>query len=63
IIELHLDLLRDTREKTQQIPGRREKRWREHQAILQAIKERDSVKAGEAMLKHLRNVREIVAGM
>ncbi|MEA1939121.1 MAG: FadR/GntR family transcriptional regulator, partial [Candidatus Caldatribacteriota bacterium] len=41
IIELHLDLLRDTREKTQQIPGRREKRWREHQAILQAIKERD----------------------
>jgi len=60
IIKLHLDLLKDTREKTQQIPGRREERWREHQAILQAIKEHDSKKAGEAMLKHLRNVREVL---
>ena len=58
IIRLHLDLLKGTREKTQQIPGRREERWREHQAILQAIKEHDTKKAGEAMLKHLRNVRE-----
>ncbi|GAI77102.1 unnamed protein product, partial [marine sediment metagenome] len=49
-----------TREKIRQIPGRREERWREHQAILQAIKERDSKKAGEAMLKHLRNVREVL---
>ena len=63
IIKLHLDLLKNTREKTQQIPGRQEERWREHQAILQAIKERDSKKAGEAMLKHLRNVREIVVGI
>jgi len=63
IIKLHLDLLRDTREKTQQIPGRREERWREHQAILQAIKEHDSKKAGEAMLEHLRNVREVLVKM
>jgi len=60
IIKLHLDLLKNTREKTRKIPGRREERWREHQAILQAIKERDSKKAGEAMLKHLRNVREVL---
>jgi len=63
IIKLHLDLLRDTREKTQQIPGRREERWREHQAIFQAIKEHDSKKAGEATLKHLRNVREVLVKM
>ena len=63
IIKLHLDLLRDTREKTQQIPGRRKERWREHQAILQAIKEHNVKKAGKAMLKHLRNIREIVVGM
>ena len=63
IIKLHLDLLRDTREKTQQIPGRREERWHEHQAILQAIKGHDSKKAGEAMLKHLRNVREVLVEM
>ena len=63
IIKLHLDLLRDIREKTQQIPGRREERWCEHQAILQAIKGHDTKKAGEAMLKHLRNIREIVVGI
>jgi GntR family transcriptional repressor for pyruvate dehydrogenase complex len=60
VIKLHLDLLKETRERTQQIPGRREEQWREHQAILQAIKEHDTKKAGEAMLKHLRNVREVL---
>lgn len=60
IIRLHLDLLKGTRGKTQQIPGRRAEQWREHQVILQAIKEHDIKKAGEAMLKHLRNVREVL---
>jgi len=60
IIQLHLDLLKGTREKTQQIPGRREEQWCEHQAILQAIKEHDAKKAGEVMLKHLRKVREVL---
>ena len=63
IIKLHLDLLRGTREKTQQISGRREERWREHQAILQAIKEHSTKKAGEAMLKHLRNVRKVLSNI
>ncbi len=61
IIKLHLDLLKGTRGKTWQITGRREKQYQEHQAILQAIKEHNSKKAGEAMLKHLRNVREVLA--
>ena len=60
VIKLHLDLLRDTREKTQQIPGRREEQQEEHRAIFQAIKEHNSKKAGEAILKHLRNVREAI---
>jgi GntR family transcriptional repressor for pyruvate dehydrogenase complex len=42
------------------MPGRREKQYQEHQAILQAIKGHDTKKAGEAMLKHLRNVREVL---
>ena len=63
IIKLHLDLLEETREKTWKIPGRREKQYQEHQAILQAIKEHDAKKAGEVMLEHLKNVREIVVGM
>jgi len=61
IIKLHLDLLRDTREKTWEIPGRREEQQEEHQAIFKAIKEHNSKKAGEAMLKHLKNIKEILA--
>lgn len=60
IIKLHLDLLKETRGKTWQIPGRREKQYQEHQAILHAIKEHNSKKAGEAMLTHLKNVEEVV---
>lgn len=60
IIKLHLDLLKETRGKTWQIPGRREKQYQEHQTILQAIKEHNSKKAGEAMLTHLKNVEEVV---
>ena len=60
IIKLHLDLLKETRGKTWQITGRREKQYQEHQAILQAIKEHNSKKAGEAMLKHLGNVRKVL---
>jgi len=60
IIKLHLDLLKETRGKTWKITGRREKQYQEHQAILQAIKEHDAKKAGETMLKHLKNVREVL---
>jgi GntR family transcriptional repressor for pyruvate dehydrogenase complex len=63
IIRLHLDLLKETREKTWKIPGRREEQQEEHQAIFKAIKEHNSKKAGEAMLKHLRNVREVLVKM
>ena len=63
IIRLHLDLLKETREKTWKIPGRREEQQEEHQAIFKAIKEHNSKKATEAMLKHLRNIREIVVGI
>jgi len=60
IIKLHLDLLKETRGKTWKITGRREKQYQEHQAILQAIKEHNTKKAEEAMLEHLRNVREVL---
>ena len=63
IIKLHLYLLKETRGKTWKITGRREKQYQEHQVILQAIKERDSKKAGEVMLKHLRNIREVLVKM
>ncbi|OFW51949.1 MAG: hypothetical protein A2163_09015 [Actinobacteria bacterium RBG_13_35_12] len=60
IMKLHLDLLKETREKTWQIPGRREKQYQEHRAIFRAIKEHNSKKAVEAMLKHLMSIRKVV---
>ncbi|HEC92943.1 MAG TPA: FadR family transcriptional regulator [Candidatus Atribacteria bacterium] len=63
IIRLHLDLLKETREKTWKIPGRREEQQEEHQAIFKAIKEHNSKKAGEAMLKHLKSIRKVVVGI
>ena len=63
IMQLHLDLLKETREKTWQIPGRREEQQEEHWAIFQAIKEHNSKKASEAMLRHLRSIRRVVVGM
>jgi len=63
IIKLHLDLLKETREKTWEIPGRREEQQEEHQAIFQAIKEHNGKKANEAMLRHLRSIRKVVVGI
>ena len=63
IMRLHMDLLKETREKTWQVPGRRKEQWEEHKAIFQAIKEHNSKKAAEAMLKHLKSVRRVVVGM
>lgn len=60
IMQLHLDLLKETREKTWEIPGRREEQQEEHQSIFQAIKEHNGKKATEAMLKHLRSIRKVV---
>jgi len=63
IMRLHMDLLKETREKTWQVPGRRKEQWQEHKAIFEAIKEHNSKKAAEAMLKHLKSVRRVVVGM
>jgi GntR family transcriptional regulator, transcriptional repressor for pyruvate dehydrogenase complex len=60
IMRLHFDLLKDTREKTWQIPGRKEEQEEEHRAIFEAMKEHNPQKAANAMLNHLRNIREVV---
>jgi len=60
IMRLHFDLLKGTREKTWQVPGRREEQNEEHRKIFQAIKGHDSKKAAKAMLNHLTNIREVI---
>lgn len=63
IMRLHYDLLRDTRNKTWQMAGRRKEQHKEHQAIFQAVQAHDGNKAARAMLKHLRNIRQVIATM
>ncbi|RIX51224.1 FadR family transcriptional regulator [Paenibacillus nanensis] len=58
MIELHMDLLQRTLSKTAKIPGRTSEVYEEHLLILQAIKERDPVKAKLALLHHLGKVKE-----
>lgn len=60
IMQLHLDLLHETRSRTWQISGRKKEQYQEHRAIFQAIKEHNSKKAGEAILEHLRNVKKAI---
>lgn len=58
MIELHMDLLQRTLNKTAEIPGRKSEVYEEHLLIMQAIKQRDPVKAKLALLNHLNKVKE-----
>ncbi|MEK8128224.1 FadR/GntR family transcriptional regulator [Paenibacillus filicis] len=57
LIDLHMDLLRKTRQKTDEIPGRKKEIYEEHLRIVDAIKARDPVQAKEAIIFHLHQVR------
>lgn len=61
LIDLHMDLLQKTLTKTVDIPGRKSEVYKEHYAILQAIKEKDPAKAKAALLHHLRQVKQNVS--
>ena len=58
MIELHMDLLQRTLNRTADIPGRKSEVYEEHLLIMQAIKDRDPVKAKLALLNHLNRVKE-----
>ncbi|ASS66029.1 MULTISPECIES: FadR/GntR family transcriptional regulator [unclassified Paenibacillus] len=58
MIELQMDMLQRTLSKTAVIPGRKSEVYEEHLLILQAIKERDPVKARLALLNHLSHVKD-----
>ncbi len=61
LIDLHMDLLQKTLTKTVDIPGRKSEVYKEHDAILQAIKEKDPAKAKAALLHHLHQVKQNVS--
>jgi GntR family transcriptional regulator, transcriptional repressor for pyruvate dehydrogenase complex len=60
VIDILMDLLRDTRARSLQVEGRAQKSLSGHRRILAAIKRHDPEAAKAAMRRHLEDVEEIV---
>ena len=60
VLDILMDLLRETRERSLQVEGRAEKSLAGHRRILAAIKAHDAEAAKAAMRRHIEDVEEIV---
>lgn len=60
VVDVLMDLLRDTREQSLQVEGRQEKSLAGHHRILNALKRGDAVGAEAAMRRHLQEIENIV---
>ena len=60
VLDVLMDLLRETRERALQVEGRPQKSIAGHRRILSAIKRHDPVAAELAMRRHIEEVSEIV---
>ena len=60
VLDILMDLLRDTRERSLQLEGRPQKSLAGHRRILAAIKRHDAEAAKAAMRRHIEDVEEIV---
>jgi GntR family transcriptional regulator, transcriptional repressor for pyruvate dehydrogenase complex len=60
LVDVLMDLLRETRERALQVEGRASKSLAGHRRVLAALKAGDAAGAGEAMLKHISEIEDIV---
>jgi GntR family transcriptional repressor for pyruvate dehydrogenase complex len=60
VLDILMDLLRETRERSLQVKGRPQKSLAGHRRILAAIKRHDAEAAKAAMRRHIEDVEEIV---
>jgi GntR family transcriptional repressor for pyruvate dehydrogenase complex len=60
VVDVLMDLLRETRERSLQVEGRQEKSLAGHRRILSALKRGDAAAAEAAMHRHLREMEDIV---
>jgi len=60
VLDILMDLLRETRERSLQLKGRPQKSLAGHRRILAAIKRHDGEAAKAAMRRHIEDVEEIV---
>lgn len=61
ILDVLMDLLRTSRERSLQVPGRLQRSLEGHRRILAAIQRRDPVAAEAAMRRHLEEIEEVLA--
>jgi GntR family transcriptional repressor for pyruvate dehydrogenase complex len=60
VLDILMDLLRETRERSLQVEGRGEKSLVGHRRILTAIEKHDTEAAKDAMRRHIEDVEEMV---
>jgi GntR family transcriptional regulator, transcriptional repressor for pyruvate dehydrogenase complex len=60
VVDVLMDLLRETRERSLQVEGRQEKSLAGHRRILSALKRGDAAAAEAAMRRHLQEMENIV---
>ncbi len=60
VIDVLMDLLRETRERSLQVEGRQEKSLAGHRRILSALKQGDAAAAETALRRHLQEIETIV---
>ena len=60
VLDVLMDLLRESRARSLQVPGRTKRSCAGHQRILWAIKRRDGPAAEAAVRKHLKEIEEVV---
>jgi GntR family transcriptional regulator, transcriptional repressor for pyruvate dehydrogenase complex len=60
VVDVLMDLLRETRERSLQVEGRQEKSLAGHRRILAALKRGDAAAAEAAMRRHLQEIESVV---
>jgi len=60
VLDIIMDMLRDSRERSLQVEGRPQKSLTGHRRVLAAIKRHDAEAAKDAMRRHFEDVEEIV---
>jgi len=60
VVDILMDLLRETRERSLQVVGRQEKSLAGHRRILSALRRGDAAAAEAAMRRHLEEIEDIV---
>ncbi len=60
VLDVLMDLLQESRERSLQVPGRLQKSLQGHRRILEAIKRRDAAGAQSAMRQHLAEIEDVL---